>query len=278
MDKFRTAYHCITWGWDNYSEAIKSIASLGFQGFETLAAAADWEKNKRDDMIKALKDNGLALACTYGSAKMIEKETHEDDLERNLRWAEFAAENGAEAYIVGGGSRRPEGPTEDDMKNAAEILNNIGEKISGMKIKACVHPHLNTFCERTEEVDRIMAYTDPRYVFLAPDTAHLYSGGADVPDVFRRHFDRIAYIHAKDTVHRHPKIGADVGSISIMDVFTELGNGKIPFEEVFRILREGEYSGWITVELDLSSRTPEESARISRDYLRDRLNVTFSVK
>ena len=35
-----------------------------------------------------------------------------------------------------------------------------------------------------------MALTDPRYVWLAPDTAHLYAGGADVPELFRKHRKR----------------------------------------------------------------------------------------
>ena len=71
MDKFKMAYHCITWGWDKYRECMKSNVSLGFRGFETLAGAADWEKDKRDDLIKALKEYDLLLACTYGSAGMI---------------------------------------------------------------------------------------------------------------------------------------------------------------------------------------------------------------
>lgn len=275
MDKFRMGYHCITWGWDEYRKCMESISALGFKGFETLGGAADWEKPKRDDLVKALRDNGLELACLYGSAGMIDKKTHEEDFERNVRWAEFAAENGAEAYIVGGGARREGGPTDDDMKNAAEILDRIGQKLSDMGIKACVHPHLNTFCEGPEEVDRVMELTDPGFVWLAPDTAHLYAGGADVHGVFDRHFDRIAYIHAKDTVHVHPKIGKDVGSMTIMEVFTELGNGNVDFEEIFGVLRDRGYSGWITGELDMTRGTPEESARISRDYLRDSLGVDF---
>lgn len=276
MDKFKMAYHCITWGWDDYRKCTESIASLGFRGFETLAGAADWEKSKRDDLIKALKDNGLELACLYGSAGMIDADRHGDDLERNSRWAAFAADNGAEAYIVGGGARREGGPTDDDMKNAAEILNRIGEKLSGMGIKACVHPHLNTFCEGPGEVDRVMELTDPDFVWLAPDTAHLYAGGCDVAPLLRKHFDRIAYIHAKDTEHVHPSIGSDVGSMTIMEVFTELGNGKVDFKEIFGILRERGYSGWVTVELDKTNGTPEGSARISRDYLRESIGVDFN--
>ncbi len=277
MDKFKMAHHCITWGWDDYRKCMEAVASLGFTGFETLAAAADWEKSKRDDLVKALKHNGLELACLYGTAGMIDKNTHDDDYERNTRWAEFAADNGAEVYIVGGGARREGGPTDEDMKNAAEILNRIGERLSGMRLKACVHPHLNTFCEGPEEVDRVMALTDPRYVWLSPDTAHLHAGGADVPAVFKKYFDRIAYVHAKDTEHVHPSIGSDVGSVTIMEVFTELGNGKVPFDEIFGIMRKGGYSGWVTVELDMTRGTPEGSARISRDYLRDSLGVDFKI-
>ncbi len=275
MDKFKMACHCITWGWENYRIAIECISALGFKGFETSARSIDLGKNNRQDLVKALKDNGLALSCLYGSASMIDEETHAGDLERNLRWAEFAAENGAEAYIVGGGTRRPGGPTGDDMNNAAKILNRIGKKLSDIGIRACVHPHLNTFCETSKELDAVMAITDPSCVWLAPDTAHLFAGGADVASVFLKHFDRIAYIHAKDTVHVHPVIGSEVGSMTIMEVFTELGRGKVPFDEIFKILRQKVYPGWITVELDMTRSTPEESAKISRDYLRDRLNVHF---
>lgn len=86
--------------------------------------------------------------------------------------------------------------------------------------------------------------------------------------VFRKRLDRIAYIHAKDTGHVYPKIKQDVGSMTVMEVFTELGKGKVPFKELFDILWELKYSGWVTVELDKTGGTPEGSAGISRDYLR----------
>src|SRR5581483_1333468 len=48
--------------------------------------------------------------------------------------------------------------------------------------------------------DLFMALTDPRYVWLCPDSCHIALGGGDPVAVARRHSQRIALAHRKDAV------------------------------------------------------------------------------
>lgn len=52
--------------------------------------------------------------------------------------------------------------------------------------------------------------------------------------------------------------------------WVELGRGRVDLPAVFAALRKVNYRGWAVVELDrvpVPSRTPKESALISRQYL-----------
>jgi len=53
--------------------------------------------------------------------------------------------------------------------------------------------------------------------------------------------------------------------------FVELGQGElgIDFPSFLTKLEQIGYDGWVTVELDSTTRTPLESAKISRQYLHE---------
>jgi inosose dehydratase len=56
--------------------------------------------------------------------------------------------------------------------------------------------------------------------------------------------------------------------------FAEIGSGGlVDFQGVFASLEQAGFDGWLAVELDVSYRTRYESARISREYIRERLGV-----
>src|SRR5258708_19275968 len=53
--------------------------------------------------------------------------------------------------------------------------------------------------ESPQDVDRLMALTDPRKVFLLFDTGHAYYGGAaDPAALLKKHVARVAHVHCKD--------------------------------------------------------------------------------
>lgn len=55
--------------------------------------------------------------------------------------------------------------------------------------------------------------------------------------------------------------------------FAEIGKGFVDFHAVFDTLRATNFDGWLSVELDVTYRTRFESAKMSRDYIRETLGV-----
>jgi inosose dehydratase len=79
-------------------------------------------------------------------------------------------------------------------------------------------------------------------------------------------------MHLKD-VHA---IAADTPKAKYPFEFVELGRGRVDFPAVFAALDQVAFSDWAVVELDRvpdKSRTPKESAVISKDYLEQKIGV-----
>ncbi len=101
----------------------------------------------------------------------------------------------------------------------------------------------------------LLANTDPALVSLCLDVAWVHRGSADPAALARKHLDRIAYFHLKDTT---------------ADEWRELGCGDVHLAGVLDLLHEKPFA-WAVVEQDETTRGALESARISRKYLRSRV-------
>jgi inosose dehydratase len=147
-----------------------------------------------------------------------------------------------------------------------------------------VHHHAGTFVETPQEIDRLLAETDPDLVGLLLDTGHAVYGGADPVAVLRRHGRRVRYVHLKDV--RADELAhvrsSDVamGEAWKRGVFCPLGEGVVDFPGLVEALRSNGYEGWLIVEQDV---VPDERGRLdpepfasasrSRAYLRDKVGV-----
>ena len=82
--------------------------------------------------------------------------------------------------------------TDDQYKQFAETLNEVGRITLEAGVASCFHNHVGTPIETREEVDRLLDLADPSAIFLGPDTGHLAWGGADPVAFFRDYADRTA--------------------------------------------------------------------------------------
>jgi inosose dehydratase len=132
---------------------------------------------------------------------------------------------------------------------------------------------MNNLGERPEEIRAILDAADPKHVRLLLDTAHYQQGGGDPIAAVREYRDRLLFLHIKDL--QSPVPGA-TGDLSRSYRFVELGRGKVNLKGVFAALNDINFSGWAIVELDRvpdESRTPKQSAIISKKYLEDVIGV-----
>ncbi len=173
--------------------------------------------------------------------------------------------------------RRLEGTTGEDLGNMAEVLNELGKRISDDGLKLGVHAHMWSQFENRGEIDAIMENTDPQHVWFVLDTGHITMAGIDPVALTRELGHRVIEFHFKDTKPKHrggAKKRIDRPDPMKNPVFFELGKGGVDYPAIKAHLDRIGWQGWVTVELDSSPyRPPMESARISRDYLDKKLGL-----
>jgi inosose dehydratase len=127
------------------------------------------------------------------------------------RRAAFIAEVGGDTLVTGLPMRKTKGvrpPMFVDsayMGHMADVAHAIGEAISQQGIKLAMHTESNSALWFERDIDLFMSFTDPRYVWLCPDSCHITLGGGDPVGVARRHSQRIILAHWKDAVGRIDK-------------------------------------------------------------------------
>lgn len=165
--------------------------------------------------------------------------------------------------------------TDDQWERMTTGLNRLGQIAVDEGMRLCYHHHLGTGVMYREEVDRLMASTDPALVNLLLDTGHLYAAGDDPLDMTRAYASRIKHVHLKD-------IRADIAAeckrkgMSFLDsmqagFFTVPGDGAIDFKPILQTLADAGFEGWLVVEAeqDPAKANPLTYAMKARSYLRE---------
>jgi inosose dehydratase len=144
-------------------------------------------------------------------------------------------------------------------------------------LRPVLHHHVGTYVETPDEVAAVLERTP---VGLCLDTGHYVYGGGDPLAAVRTFGSRVDYLHLKDVdpgklaeVRRRE---LDFAGGVAAGVFCPLGQGCVPFAEIFEELARLDFDGWVVVEQDVdpTGRTgvnPLEAARCSREYLRSLL-------
>jgi inosose dehydratase len=158
-------------------------------------------------------------------------------------------------------------------------LHRLGEIAVEQDMKLCYHHHMGTGVMVREEVDRLMADTDPALVHLLFDTGHIYWAGGDPLALAKDHGDRIAHVHLKD-IRRDRMEANDARGGSFEEgvragVFTVPGDGDIDFGPIFQALADAGFEGWLVVEAeqDPAMAHPLTYALKAREYIREKAGI-----
>lgn len=267
-NRMRFGYAAITWG-NEERQAIDDISAVGYAGIQLRAnALTDFKPAELRGLLAQHKLTFVALS----SGEVTLDEPAEVQIATHLQHAQFVKDaGGLYMQILDKLKSHPRTATPDECRKLGQLLTELGKRTTDIGVPLAYHNHLNTLSEQPGNLDLILENADPRYLKLELDTAHSVAGGGDPAAQIAKYHDRLLFVHLKDVVDAPP---GDNKRYPFQ--FVELGRGRVDLPGVFAALDKANYSGWAVVELDRvpdKSRTPKESASISRNYLVNTLHV-----
>jgi inosose dehydratase len=279
-----------------FADVLDGIARAGYAGTEL--GPYGYLPTTPRDLEHELRARGLALGSSFVPLPLEDARRRASSVRAALDVARLLASQQVRELIVaddedprrsaqagrvpGDGSA---GFDDGQWRETTATLNAIARALRDeLGMTVVVHHHAGTFVETPQEIDRLLAETDPELVGLLLDTGHAVYGGADPVEVLRRHGDRVRYVHLKDVradeLARVRTTDIEMAEAWKRGVFCPLGEGVVDFPRVVEALRERAYDGWLIVEQDVVPNAegrllpePFTSARHSRAYLRDKVGV-----
>lgn len=250
-----------------WQRVMHTLAETEVSGIELTFAPGDPDSALRAfGSAKAFRSElsarGLAVVSAFVADGDAPDWRHADDLPAIVadaeRRAAFLAEVGAEVLVTGlpmrttYGTRPPFFVDAAYMTRMADIAHAVGEAVSRYGVRLAFHTESHSTLWYERDIDLFMALTDPRYVWLCPDSCHIALGGGDPVAVARRHAPRIALAHWKDAVGPidvHLTIDDTVYARQ-QPYMTELGTGTVDWEGWADALSGTPGADTVLVELD----------------------------
>ena len=260
-------YASITWN-ANDRQAIDDIAALGFPGIQ-LRSNAIKEFESPAELRDLLDKHHLKMVALSSGNVRIDPSVEAEEIAKHTANAKFLHDVGGLYLQVIDERPKDRAITAADYVRLGKLITEIGKRTADLGVTLGYHNHMGTLGQSPEEVDQILQAADPRYAKLELDVAHYFQGGGNPANAIEKYADRLLFLHIKDVEslpanEKHPYR------------FVELGRGRVDLPAVFDALRKVNFRGWAIVELDAvpdKSRTPKESAEISKKYLEEKLKV-----
>jgi inosose dehydratase len=259
---------------------LDEIARLGYEGTQL---GVDFPEGAT--LREALDVRGLRLAEVYAAIPTTVDGPRPGAMDAALERLRLLEAGGGDVLCVAvdgspdrdrwaGRAGSPETPvlTDAGWDRLIDLLHEVADAAAAGGLPVVFHPHAATFVETPDEVDRLMASSDPARLGLCLDVGHHIVGGGDPVVATSAFGDRVRHLHLKDVdpvVLGRIRAGEydGLGRAVREGLFTELGAGILDLEGVLRLLVEREYAGWLIVEQDWGWGPPSESAAIGRRVL-----------
>ena len=253
----------------------------------------DWRIRDLDETRKAAQEAGIAISGFNGDADYSLVDPQHEEVEKDFRaQLEFLKAMGAkvigaseQSYSVQGQENTPVFGHKYVMNDQewdifCDGMNRLG-KIAKEEygIALTFHHHMGPVVQDPDEVERMMANTDPEYVSLLFDTGHFTYCGADPLEMVTKYVDRIKHVHLKDI---RPEVVEKVKKENLsflqgvrMGTFTVPGDGCIDFEPIFKVLEENNYEDYMLVEAeqDPAKANPLEYAIKARKFIAEKTGL-----
>lgn len=272
--------------------ALAEGKEIGYEGFEL------GNKFPKEGPTLKAKLDSFGLACVSGwYSGFLAEDSVAAEIERCKPHMSKLQYNGVKVVVYGecAGTiqgqidtplaKRPRFASDALWKAYAERLNAFGAHLqTSYGITLAYHHHMGAYVESPDDLDRLMALTDPACVGLLYDTGHAYFGGATEPDLLlKKHVARVVHVHCKDV---RPKVIAQARNDGwsflsgvLNGTFTVPGDGVIDYDAILSTLHAAGYQGWLVVEAEQDPALAPSYAYAQKGFqtlrgIVDRLNAT----
>ena len=270
---------------NTFQQCVSEMALAGFTGSEVGGKyPTDVETLK-----KALDLRGIQICNCWFSSFLISRPYEETEKEF-IKQTDFLKAMGAKVIGVSEQSYSIQGKdqpifegkyvmNDEEWKLLTDGLNKLGQIAKDKGMMLTFHHHMGTVVQDPDEVERMMANTDPEYVSLLFDTGHFTYCGADPLEMVKKYVNRIKHVHLKDI---RPEVVKEVkdNDLSFLEgvrrgAFTVPGDGCIDFDPIFKVLEENGYEGYMLVEAeqDPAKANPLEYAIKARKFIREKTGL-----
>ncbi len=163
------------------------------------------------------------------------------------------------------------------MMTHIQILAERAESKFG--VRCVIHPHAGGYIEFDDKIQQLLQDIPYETAGLCFDTGHLYYSKMNPEKWIRKYADRLDYIHFKDI---NLRIYQQVMGIRIrffdacgMGVMCPIGQGVIDYHSIYRVLKEINYQGYITIEQERDPRNSGSSLRDVKQSISYLKNIAY---
>jgi len=259
--------------------ALAEGKAIGYEGFEL------GNKFPKDGPALKAKLDEFGLACVSGwYSGFLAEDTLAAEIERCGAHMAKLRYNEVKVVVYGECAGTIQGQIETPLAQRprfadlaawqayAARLNAFGEHLqAAYGITLAYHHHMGAYVESPDDVDQLMALTDPARVGLLFDTGHAWFGGAaDPAALLRKHARRVVHVHCKDVRPAVIQTARNDGWSFLQGVvngtFTVPGDGAIDYATLLGVLHGSGYQGWLVVEAEQDPAVAPSYAYAKKGY------------
>jgi inosose dehydratase len=242
---------------------LETVRELGYVGIEL--GPPGYFGSDAASVSALLGDYGLALVGAFAPLRIASEEGFRADLPFLDSTIEILAATGSagpvvlaadenEVRLAVAGRAEARSATSlrgDDLKRAAERVQQASDRAARRGVALAFHPHTATYIEGPEEVAALLALTSVDICF---DTGHCIVGGGDPVEMVRLAGGRITHLHLKDV---DANVLARVRSQELtveqawgQGLFCPFGEGSVDLAAVLSAPELAGLDGWAVLEQD----------------------------
>lgn len=243
-------------------EALHELSHVGYSGVElqphhTRVLIADKEERAR--FRDGLSRHGQAVAAVMSGYLW-----DEPTVQAHVRAIDLAVELGCDRIVV-----LPPQAHMADLATFERHLSEVADVASAHGVRLAVHHHAGTVIDTVPRIEAFVGSIAHPAVGLCFDTAHYALFADDEVDAVERFAGSITHVHLKDLACRASNLPFVPDMLNGQQSFRVPGDGVLDLAECVRVLRNLEYDGWVSVELENFSRARLESLEVALAFAKE---------